>query len=181
MARKDIHLKLGKALYEKAVKDRIEHQVFHDLQSLNNLFYDRQIVRQLNNLAFAGSSKIVKTIGTTFGDSFSEPVTELLIFLIENYEVPLLGKIFAGYRRHYFEKQGIREVKLRTARELDSQERELIAKKMGLDNDKVHLTFRHAPDLIGGIQIYDQGRLTDLSVRNHLDKLRNHLIAQAKI
>ena len=178
---KDTHLKLGKALYEKAVKDHIEHQVFHDLQALNNLFYNRQIVRQLNNLAFAGTKTIVSTLHKAFGDFFSEPVTELLIFLIENYEVPLLGKIFAGYRRHYFEKQGIREVKLRTARELDAGEKEALSKKLGLDNDKIHLTFRHNPELIGGIQIYDQGRLTDLSVRHYLERLKNHLIAQAKI
>ena len=181
MAKKDIHLKLGKALYEKAVKDHIEHQVFHDMQELNNLLYNRKIVSQLNNLAFAGSQKIVKTIGTTFGNGFSEPVTELLIFLIENYEVPMLGKIFAGYRRHYFEKQGIREVKLRTARELDAQARELITKKLNLDNDKVQLTFRHNSNLIGGIQIFDQGRLMDFSIRNHLDKLRDYLTNQARI
>lgn len=179
--RKDIHLKLGKALYEKAVKDHIEHQVFHDLQELNNLFYEANIVRQLNALAYAGSKTIVSTIRQAFGDVFSEPVTELLIFLIENYEVPLLGKIFAGYRKHYFEKQGIREVKLRTARELDEQEKEALAKKLGLDNDKVHLTFRHNAKLIGGIQIVNQGRLTDLSVRHYLERLKNHLTAQAKI
>ena len=181
MTKKDIHLKLGKELYAKAVKDNIEHQVFHDMQALNNLLYNRQIVSQLNNLAFAGSQKIVNIIKATFGNSFSEPVTELLIFLIENYEVPMLGKIFAGYRRHYFEKQGIREVKLRTARELDPQERELITKKLNLDNDKVQLTFRHNPKLIGGIQIFDQGRLMDFSIRNHLDKLRNYLTDQARI
>lgn len=178
---KDTHLKLGKALYEKAVKDGIEHQVFHDLQSLNNLFYDRNIIRQLNNLAFAGTKTIVSTIRQTFGDVFSEPVTELLIFLIENYSVPLLGKIFAGYRRHYFEKQGIREVKLRTARALDSNEKETLAKKMGLDNDKIHLTFQHNPELIGGIQVVNQGRLTDLSIKHQLERLRNHLQAQTKI
>lgn len=178
---KETHLKLGKALYVKAVKDKIEHQVFHDLQALNNLFYDRKIAIQLNNLAFAGTKTIVSTIQKAFGDVFSEPVTELLIFLFENYEVRLLGKIFAGYRRHYFEKQGIREVKLRTARELGSDEKDALAKKLGLDNDKIHLTFQHHPELIGGIQVVNQGRLTDLSIKNYLDRLRNHLQAQAKI
>lgn len=178
---KDTHLKIGKALYEKTVKDNIEHKVFQDLQALNNLLHDQNIVRQLNNFTFAGNKKIADMVQKTFGDVFSKLVTELLIFLIENYEVTLLGKIFTVYNRHYFERQGISEVKLRTARELNTDEKEALAKKLGMDNEKIHLTFQHNPNLIGGIQIYNQGRLTDLSIQNHLERLKNHLQAQVNI
>jgi F0F1-type ATP synthase delta subunit len=46
---------------------------------------------------------------------------------------------------------------------------------MGFKTGKLHITFQLQPDLIGGMQIYDQGRLTDLSVRNYLNHLKTHL------
>lgn len=172
---KDLHLKLGKAIFEKAIKDKNSVRVFNNLQSLNNLFYRRQIVRQLNNLAFADDFKLRETVHKAFDNSLENTVFELLILLIKNQQVRLLQKIFAGYRRHHFETRQIREVKVRTARKLEAKEKEQITKQLKSEEKKVHLTFQTNEELIGGIQIYNQGRLTDYSVRNYLEYLKLNL------
>jgi len=172
---KNLHLKLGKAIYEKAVHDQNSKEVFDNLQMLNDLFKDLRIVQLFNNLAYADPDLIRKTISGAFDHPLENTVFELLFLLIQNHTVQLLPKIFAGFRRHRFEALGIREVKIRTARELDRQEKDAIAEKMGFKSGKLHITFQHQADLIGGMQIYDQGRLTDLSIRNYLDHLKNHL------
>lgn len=172
---KDLHLKLGKAIFERAVKDGNSIKVFNNLQSLNNLFYKREVVRQLNNLAFADDFKLRETVHKAFEDSLENTVFELLILLIKNQQVRLLRKIFAGYRRHHFEAREIREVKVRTARKLSEEEKAEISEKMKAESKRVHLTFQSNSELIGGIQIYNQGRLTDYSIKNYLDYLRLNL------
>jgi F-type H+-transporting ATPase subunit delta len=172
---KDLHLKLGKAVYEKAAKDKNRVKIFNNLQKLNNLFYKRKIVRQLNNLSFAEDFMLRETVHKVFGNSLENTVFELLILLIKNQQTRLLRKIFAGYRKHHFEARKIREVKVRTARKLSDDEKEAVIKKLKAESKRVHLTFQSNPELIGGIQIYNQGRLTDYSVQNYLKFLKLNL------
>jgi F-type H+-transporting ATPase subunit delta len=172
---KNLHLKLGKAVYDRALQDQNSKEVFDNLQSLNDLFKDLNVVRLFNNLAYADSDLIRKTVRESFDHPLENTVFELLVLLIQNHNVQLLPKIFAGFRRHRFEMLGIREVKIRTARVLSQDEKVAISNKMGFKTGKLHITFQQQADLIGGMQIYDQGRLTDLSVRNYLNHLKTHL------
>jgi F-type H+-transporting ATPase subunit delta len=172
---KNLHIKLGKAVYDKAVHDQNSKEVFDNLQMLNDLFKDLEIVSLFNNLAFAKQNLIERTIMEAFEHPLEETIFDLMILLIQNHQVQLLPKIFAAFRRHRFEQLGIREVKIRTARSLTPAEKTAISDKLGGKTGKLHITFQHQEDLIGGMQIYDQGRLTDYSLRNYLDHLQSHL------
>ncbi len=172
---KNLHLKLGKALYDRAHSDQNTKEVFDNLQQINDLLKNRELVDLFNNLAFAGEEKIRHCLREIFEKPLENTIFELAVLLVQSHNIQLLPKIFAGFRRYRFEMLGIREVKVRTARQLSTEEKQEIAAKLGKKKGELHLTFQHNPDLIGGIQIYDQGRLTDYSLRNYLTLLKNHL------
>ncbi len=172
---KNLHLKLGKALYDRAFQDQNTKEVFDNLQLVNDLLKDRELVDRFNNLAYSGDLKIRNCVREIFDPPLENTVTELMVLLITNHYIQLLPKIFAGFRRHRFEALGIREVKIRTARELSAAEKSRISDQLGGKQGKLHLTFQHNAALIGGMQIVDQGRLTDLSIRNQLAQLKHHL------
>lgn len=177
MKKGSLHLKLAKTLYTLAKKQKQAAEFLTELNSLSELVADKSALAALDKLSQASQSQISEILKKTFGTKLSTPVRNLLTLLAESRQAALLPAIKAAYQKLYFEAEGIRDFHICSSRDLSEQEQTDLSDSLG-KSKKVHLTYATDTTLVGGIQIYENGMLTDFSVKNHLEHLRRALLGE---
>ncbi len=72
--------------------------------------------------------------------------------------------------------EGIEDVVIETAHELDGKLEKEAVKAIGRDADEVEITTRVNPELIGGIRVRGKDTLYDATIRNKLGRMRDAFI-----
>jgi F-type H+-transporting ATPase subunit delta len=128
------------------------------------LFFNSPLINKLKK------KKIAKMI---LGDSISEVSMKFIDLLIERKRDNLLKFIYEDYLALRNERLGIMNVKVKTAVELDSKQKEEMQKKIdNLINLKSNPEFEVDKDIIGGFQISYKDTILDASIKSQLDKLK---------
>jgi len=172
-----LQIKFAKALYRLAADQQQTEQYFQQLKELAALAADKKLVEALTALSFAEVDKILEVLKGLFGKNLSPAVLNMMTLLVANRQVRLLPDIARIYQKTYFEAENIKDVLIFTSRDLSEHESADLSKQLNAKN-KVHLNFKVDQDLIGGLQIYENGRLTDLSLKNQLEYLRRELLGE---
>jgi F-type H+-transporting ATPase subunit delta len=171
------HLKYAKALSRVAARNDAAERVLGDLESLVRIFRDEQIKKLLKKIAYMERSALWELFGKVFGERVDPSVTNLLVMLAGRRKLGMLPKIFEAFSKTFHEEKGIREVTVCTARKLDSEEELSVISKLQDKYDMpVTARFRHNASLIGGLQIYERGYVTDFSIKGHLENLKKTLM-----
>lgn len=180
MEKKDLHLKLGKALYKVALKNNLEERIFAELEALLPLLKEENFLNYCKQLSFVDKKHLQKIISTTFGDQLREPVQNLLIILIVQRAVTSFPLLYQTYKKEYFKNQNILDIMVCSGYLLDENQQKDITKKLqaAKGNNKIHIKFTYNPELIAGIQIYEDGKLTDFTAKHYLQTLKNQLLKQ---
>ena len=176
----NFHITFAKALYKVAEKKNIADKVFGDLEILSHGSDTRDehgLVSILKKLAFLKKEGQQAALRAAFRDQMHEVTLNLLIILVRSKKCRLLPKIIEIYVQLYYADKGITEVRVCTARSLsESESRTLTEKVEHLTGKKIKARFAVKEDLIGGVQLYERGYVTDYSVKNYLDMLRKKLL-----
>jgi len=99
--------------------------------------------------------------------------------LARNYRLRLLDEIRAAFRNLADARLGVVRVKITSARELSSGQRELLrARFHQLTQKQAELEFRLDPELIGGVVAQVGSTVYDGSIRGQLERIREQLSAQ---
>lgn len=107
---------------------------------------------------------------------FSRLTTNLLYVLIDHRRTALLGEIREAFRAVIDERTGVVEARVATARELNEEQRRLVAERLGrMTGKQVRCQFAVAGDLIGGVVARMGSTIYDGSVRGQLEALRRRL------
>jgi F-type H+-transporting ATPase subunit delta len=116
---------------------------------------------------------IVQRLGTsTIGGNF-------LRVLLGNYRLALLGEIIAAFQKIANERLGVAQVEIASATELSEAERgALVARFEALTQKRVEVDFRVERNLLGGIEARIGSTVYDGSVRGHLERMRERLMAR---
>ena len=171
------HLKYARALLNTAEKAGAAEQIMKDLAHLNTVFKDEMFKNVLKKIAFLEKTQLLKVLEATFGGKVHEITFNLLALLAQARKLPMLPMIFDAYAAAYHTAKGIHEYTVRTARKLSNDEEVAMIDKLQNKIDKpVHVVFEHNPGLIGGMQIYERGYVTDFSVQNYLQTLKKNLL-----
>lgn len=171
------HLIYGKALHRVTFKKGVEDAVLKDLEELAVIFQEKRFKELLHLASGMEKVKLDTVIVNTFEKKVEEITLNLLRTLAGARKLALLPKIYDAYRRLYFAAKGIQEIVLASAHKLNKeQENELVEKLQSKKGKAISVRFKENPDLIGGIQIYEQGYLTDYSVKNYLAELKKKLL-----
>jgi F-type H+-transporting ATPase subunit delta len=171
------HLKYAKALSKVVAKNDAAEAVLRDLESLTQIFREEQFKKSLKKIAYMERSALAEIIKKTFADRVHPVTMNLLVMLAGNRKLSILPKILEAYARAYNEEKGIRAVTVCAARKLDSEEELAIIEKLQSKFDKpVSAKFTINADLIGGMQIYERGHMTDCSVKGYLEIIEKTLM-----
>jgi|WetSurMetagenome_2_1015567.scaffolds.fasta_scaffold45764_4 F-type H+-transporting ATPase subunit delta len=171
------HLKYAKALSKVAAKNNAAEIVLRDLESLTQLFREEKMKKTLKKIAYLEKSALAKLLQNVFAGRVSPVTMNLLVLLSGNRKLGLLPKISEAYARTYHDEKGIREVTVCSARKLSSEEELSVIEKLQVKYDRpVSARFAANADLIGGLQIYERGYLTDCSVKGYLEILEKTLM-----
>ena len=105
-----------------------------------------------------------------------ETLVNFLELLIEKHRMPAIYRIRRVYDTLWEQTHHVLPVHISTAVELD----EGVAKKLGdsiaeSTGQKIELTARVDPDILGGIVLRVGNSILDASIRNRLDNLRKHV------
>ncbi len=177
MKKGSLHLKLAKALYTLARKEQQSAQFLTELTTLSELLTDQALLAALERMSQATQSQIAKILQKVFGKQLSTPVRNLLTLLVASRQVAIIPDLKAAFQKIHFEAEGIRDFQICVSRDLSEQEKDALSDSFGT-NKKVYLAYTTDPSLIGGIQIYENGLLTDYSVKNQLEHLRRTLMGE---
>jgi len=177
MKKNNLPIRFAKTLYKLAADEKEAEKYFQQLNELALLAVDKRLMDGLTTLSFTNITKIQEVLKSLFGKNLAPALLNMMILLVANRQAKLLTSIARIYQKTYFEAEGIKDVMICSSRELSGIEREEITKKLNSKN-KAYLTFKMDKDLIGGAQIYENGRLTDSSLRSQLEHLRRELLGE---
>jgi F-type H+-transporting ATPase subunit delta len=110
----------------------------------------------------------------------TSPVTlNFLRVLLSHYRLTLLGEVTQSFRNVSYARLGIVRVKISSAAGLTDEERELLRARFNeLMRQQPELEFHLDRDLIGGIVAQIGSTVYDGSIRGHLDRIREQLLAR---
>lgn len=169
------HITFAKALYKVASKKDAAQDVFDDLEVR---CASSALVPLLKRVAYLKKDQQKKVLEAAFKEHVHTLTLNLLIILVASKQFRVLPKIIEVYERLYHEGKGVAQLKVCTARDLREDEAaELTGKLEEACKKKIRVKFEVKKDLIGGVQIYERGFVTDYSVKNYLDTLKKQLMA----
>lgn len=172
------HLKYAKALYKIASEAGADQRVLEDLRGLTLLMKDADFASLIKRIAYMEASKLEAALKQTLHGKLHELTMNLVMLLARARKLGILSRVYDTYSRLYHEAKNIQELWVKTARPLSGGElSSLIEKLQKVLNKPVSVELEVQKDLIGGVQIFERGYLTDYSVKNYLEMMRKHLLS----
>lgn len=128
-------------------------------------------------IAAADKFRILETILARMGTS--KLVGNFLRVLLQNYRLALIADIVEAFKKVANERMGVVEVQISSAAELSEAERQtLLARFETITRKKVEVEFQIEKQLLGGVLAQIGSTIYDGSVRGHLQRLRERLMAR---
>jgi F-type H+-transporting ATPase subunit delta len=105
-----------------------------------------------------------------------ETVVNFLDLLIEKHRMPVLFRIRRVYETLWERENKVLPVEITSAVELDEETVKGIGDRIGQETgQRVELTARVAPDILGGVVLRVGNQILDASIRNRLERLRRQV------
>jgi F-type H+-transporting ATPase subunit delta len=105
-----------------------------------------------------------------------ETIVNFLELLIEKHRMPVLFRIRRVYDTLWERENRVLPVEITSAVELDEQTVKSIGERIGeRTGQRVELTARVEPDILGGVVLRVGNQILDASIRNRLERLRRQV------
>jgi F-type H+-transporting ATPase subunit delta len=105
-----------------------------------------------------------------------EQLVNFLDLLIENHRMPVIFRIRRTFQHLWEQENRQLPVEITSAIELDGATTDSVAQRIGESTgQRVMLTTRVDPSIIGGIVVRVGNSILDASIRNRLEQLRRHV------
>jgi F-type H+-transporting ATPase subunit delta len=127
------------------------------------------------------SSKEKQEALTRLLSDADERFVNFLELLIENHRMPVIFRARREYDRLWEQENHVLPVEITSAIELDKATTASVGERIGANTgQKVTLSTRVDPDILGGIVVRVGNSILDASIRNRLERLRKQ-VAQGAI
>ena len=161
------------------IRSSTQSPISHQLDDFAAAWNESAELRQfLESPVFPPAQKVA------FLDKLSEKigltplVRNFLAVLIDHDRVGAVSEVIEAYRRDMDERQGIFEVEIVSARQLDDGERRQLEAQVGqVAGGRVKASYREDKSLLGGAIVTIGSTVYDGSVRGRLDRLKEQLVA----
>ncbi|MFB3922055.1 MAG: ATP synthase F1 subunit delta [Terriglobia bacterium] len=125
----------------------------------------------------ADKSGILETILARAGTS--RTVGNFLRILLKNYRLVLIDDIVEAFKEAAHERMGVVEVQISSAVDLSEAERQALRTRFeSITGKQVDVEFQIAKELLGGVVAQIGSTIYDGSVRGHLARIRERLVAR---
>ena len=171
----------AEAVFELAERDNALDRWHEDLRLAAGVTADEAISRVINSpmVPLAKREKLVEQL---FASRLSKPAFNLVRLLVQRGSLELVGPIAGEYQRLLNKKRGIVSAVVTSAQPLTDDEDAAIRGRVAeLTGTTVDVRTAVDPALIGGLTVKIGDRLIDASVRGRLERLREQLLAGARV
>lgn len=172
----------AKALLQSALEQNILDEVIKDIRFVLSTVEDsRELTLFLNSPVIKPEDK-KQVLAKIFDEHISGETISLLRLLSEKQRENLLTDICLGFVRLYNQHEGIIQVQVISAYELDDSEKKSLHEALGKSTGKkVEMDVEIDPDILGGIIVKIDDTVLDGSVRHKIRKLKNQFAANAAV
>lgn len=171
----------AEAVFELADRDNSLDRWREDLALSADVAADDRVVRVVNSpmVPLADREELV---GRMLRTRLAKPAFNLVLLLVRRGNIALVAAIAAEYQRLLNERRGVVSAVVTSAARLTADEDKAIRARVAqLTGATVDVTTAVDPDLIGGLTVRIGDRLIDASVRGRLARLREQLMAGARV
>lgn len=169
------------ALFNIALKEDIGEQVRGDIESFATVYRTNSNFRNFLESPQVLTEEKKELLLNVIGERASGLFVRFVILLLEKKRIEYIQEIAEAYTFMWEDSQGVIEVKVVTAIDLDHElelkTRQTIEAKTG---KKVRVTKVTNPDIVGGMILFTKDRVVDGSIRHQLQLLRKEL-SQLKV
>lgn len=177
MSAEKVGIRYAKAIFDEAVSTASLDTIFQDFNLLNNTLKDSKELRVLFNSPVVKSFKKEAITNQIFSKKVSPQTEKFLQIIIQQGREKYLSNIIAAFYKMYNEKNGISEVTVTTATELDAASEnkivDYIKKTSGYPNVKINKKIDQ--QILGGFIVDFGGKLFDNSVLYKLNKIKKEI------
>jgi F-type H+-transporting ATPase subunit delta len=171
--------------YARALADVVAagdnyRQVLGELEAFAEVYHQSADLREVCETPAVALAKKLSVLDAVVAHLRSSHVTlNFLRVLLSHYRLPLLDEVIQAFRKVCYARMGIVEVNISSAADLTEQERELLRARFNeLTRRQSELNFQVNRNLIGGILAQIGSTVYDGSIRGHLDRIREQLMAR---
>jgi F-type H+-transporting ATPase subunit delta len=171
--------------YARALADVVAatgnyRQVLSELEDFSAAYRESLELREVCDTPAVTMAQKLTVLEALAGKLGSSHVTlNFLRVLMSHYRMPLLGEILPAFRSVAYARLGIARVKVSSGSSLSQGERELLQARFNeLTEQQSELEFHLDADLIGGLVAQIGSTVYDGSIRGHLARIQEQLLAQ---
>jgi len=171
----------AEAVFELAQRDNALDRWRDDLHLAAEITADDRVARAVNSpmKPLAEREKIVAQL---LGSRISKPAFNLVRLLVQRGNLELLGPIADAYQRLLNHHRGVVSALVTSATALTGDEDAAVRARVAqLTGTTVDVQTAVDSSLIGGLTVRIGDRLIDASVRGRLERLREQLLAGARV
>jgi F-type H+-transporting ATPase subunit delta len=169
----------AEAAFEIAVRDGTVDAWRRELDGATGVVGDPAIAEPVRNPAIPTNLR-EEAIRKGLGSVVSEPVLNLILFMVRRGRIEDLPRVAAEFQRLDDQRKGIIHAVATSATPLEPLEaKALTARLEQMTGRKVELAVETDPSILGGIVVRVGDRLIDGSVRGRLERLRSQLVSGA--
>lgn len=167
----------ARALYDFSIEKNIMHQITADFQNLE-IFLNKteELTSYLNNplVSLEGKGEILTKL---LKSQLNQETFKFLMVLVNRDRINLLQPIIDSYLKLVYNLASIRMIEISTAFPFTNKQKNILIKKLKelTKAREIRLIINVDSSLIGGFLIKTNSKVIDLTVKNQLQKLANHL------
>jgi F-type H+-transporting ATPase subunit delta len=171
----------AEAVFQLAERDNALDRWRDDLRLAADVAADDRVARVVNSpmIPLARREEVVNDL---LGTRLSRAAFNLVRVLVKRGNLELIGPIAVEYQRLLNKQRGVVSALVTSAAPLTADEDTAIRARVAqLTGTTVDVTTTVDPALIGGVTVRIGDRLIDASVRGRLERLREQLLAGARV
>ncbi len=172
-----IATRYAKALAEVVPREEDSRQVQQEMERFVALLEENPELRQvLTSPAFPLPRRKAVLQAVVAQLKMSQVGSNFLLVLLDNFRLEILPEICDTFHRIVDDRSGMVRVRVMAADHMEKKQQEALRKSFEkLTSRKVELVITHDPSLLGGAVARVGSTVYDGSLKNRLERLREHL------
>jgi F-type H+-transporting ATPase subunit delta len=167
----------ARALFDFSIEHNSMHQITADFQNLE-IFLSKteELVKYLNNPLVNVKAKC-EILTKTLKPQINQETFKFLMILVTRNRINILDAVIDQYLKLVYQLASIKMIEISTAFAFTNKQKNTLIKKLKeLTNAReIRLVITVDANLIGGFLIKTNSKVIDLTVKNQLQRLANHL------
>lgn len=173
----EVASRYASALFELATEKGTQSQFLEQINALKNVFLNDKEIQKFISSPIVKRADLLKTLEAALKDvKMDEDLKKAVFVLAEKKRLPLFDEIFLAYQDQADTANGVTRGVVRSAGELNPEERQSIEKMIQEKTGKnVVLEYQKDASVIGGVIVQVGSYTFDDTIDSHLRRMKEEL------